>query len=235
MVKIQAAVGRGTIDSPINSPLGQKISLKLKNNHKNSKKAFSVAEAMIALLIGSVALGMAAPMITKHIKTQNMSDTQFRVLTDRIAQLERELDINFENENAQNEDDSVPQGVIAMWSGSIKNIPSGWALCDGKNGTPDLRNRFIVGAGNSYAIGNTGGEKEVVLTIAQMPRHDHGVMEYAGPWKSGVTNLNAHISASTNGWSSSFTSFTGGNTNGETVAHENRPPYYALAYIMKTR
>lgn len=51
----------------------------------------------------------------------------------------------------------VPSGSIIMWSGSIAAIPSGYVICDGNNGTPDLRDRFVVGAGNSYAVGNTGG------------------------------------------------------------------------------
>jgi hypothetical protein len=51
----------------------------------------------------------------------------------------------------------IPSGAIVMWSGSIGSIPAGYYLCDGQNGTPDLRNRFVVGAGNSYAVGNTGG------------------------------------------------------------------------------
>ena len=50
-----------------------------------------------------------------------------------------------------------PSGGIVMWSGSVASIPSGWLLCDGTNGTPDLRNRFIVGAGSTYAVGATGG------------------------------------------------------------------------------
>lgn len=52
---------------------------------------------------------------------------------------------------------SVPTGAIIMWSGSIGSIPSGYVICDGTNGTPDLRDRFVVGAGNSYAVGNIGG------------------------------------------------------------------------------
>lgn len=107
---------------------------------------------------------------------KKMTDTQFRVLSEKIAQLERDLEANFENEDEQNVE-TIPQGIIAMWSGPITNIPEGWALCNGQNGTPDLRNRFIVGAGGEYVIGNNGGEKEVVLTKEQMPRHDHGVME----------------------------------------------------------
>lgn len=58
---------------------------------------------------------------------------------------------------------AVPSGVITMWYGSIASIPSGWYLCNGLNGTPDLRDRFIVGAGSSYAVGATGGNANAVL------------------------------------------------------------------------
>ena len=58
----------------------------------------------------------------------------------------------------------IPAGAIVMWSGSIGSIPSGYYLCDGQNGTPDLRNRFVVGAGNSYAVGNTGGFTSAVTS-----------------------------------------------------------------------
>jgi microcystin-dependent protein len=67
----------------------------------------------------------------------------------------------------------VPPGAIIMWSGSVNDIPVGWALCDGSNGTPDLRDRFIVGAGGAYSPGNTGGAESVTLTVAQMPQHNH--------------------------------------------------------------
>ena len=51
----------------------------------------------------------------------------------------------------------VPSGVVMMWSGAANAIPSGYVLCDGSNGTPDLRNRFVIGAGSNYAVGATGG------------------------------------------------------------------------------
>jgi hypothetical protein len=51
----------------------------------------------------------------------------------------------------------VPVGGIILWSGSVASIPTGWQICDGTNGTPDLRDRFVVGAGSSYAVGATGG------------------------------------------------------------------------------
>jgi hypothetical protein len=52
---------------------------------------------------------------------------------------------------------AVPSGGIIMWSGSISSIPSGYYICDGSNGTPNLKDSFVVGAGNTYAVGNTGG------------------------------------------------------------------------------
>ena len=58
----------------------------------------------------------------------------------------------------------IPTGSIIMWSGSIGAIPSGYYLCDGNNGTPDLRDRFVVGSGNSYAVGNTGGFTSAVTS-----------------------------------------------------------------------
>lgn len=67
----------------------------------------------------------------------------------------------------------IPSGLICMWSGS--EIPSGWNLCDGTNGTPDLRDRFIVGSGSEYTIGETGGEKEHTLTTDEMPSHSHNL------------------------------------------------------------
>jgi microcystin-dependent protein len=63
---------------------------------------------------------------------------------------------------------TVPSGLIAIWSSSIGSIPSGWTLCNGQNGTPDLRNSFILGAGNSYAVGATGGSTDAIV-----PSHTH--------------------------------------------------------------
>ena len=55
----------------------------------------------------------------------------------------------------------VPKGGIIIWSGSVNDIPAGWVLCDGSNGTPDLRDRFVLGAGNNYTVGATGGKKHI--------------------------------------------------------------------------
>lgn len=73
-------------------------------------------------------------------------------------------------------------GMIVHWYGLAASCPAGWAICDGTNGTPDLRDRFIVGAGNTYALSNSGGSTSQtvtvdahVLTTAEMPSHGHGI------------------------------------------------------------
>lgn len=121
-------------------------------------------------------------------------------------------------------------GMILMWSGNIDAVPTGWALCNGNNGTPNLVDRFIVGAGNQYAIGNIGGSDTVTLTTAQMPKHSHqydetniratNIVEVTGAGYYDILEDGSQTSTATT-------------TAGEGAAHENRPPYYALAYIMK--
>ena len=156
-------------------------------------------------------------------------------------------------------DSSIPSGTIITWYGALGSIPSGFVLCDGSNGTPDLRNRFIVGAGNSYTLGATGGADTVTLTTAQMPSHAHtrGTMNITGYFRSSrftyevpstsgaltysqLNNGSGGGSSSGNGWFQSQINLDASrNWTGETSwagssqAHENRPPYYALYYIMK--
>ncbi len=175
-----------------------------------------------------------------------------------------------------------PSGGIILWSGSIASIPSGWLLCDGTNGTPNLRDRFVVGAGSTYAVGAVGGSDAVSLITANLPAHSHtfsgntggqsndhthtgvtsvsgahshGVNIVVGSFGSGgglmVANSEALDSvssrASTTASGDHQHSFTTGGVSldhshsysgttssvGSGTAHENRPPYFALAYIMK--
>ena len=136
---------------------------------------------------------------------------------------------------------TIPVGGIIMWSGSASNIPDGWKLCNGSNNTPDLRNRFIVGAGDEYGVGHTGGQKQVTLTTNEMPRHYH---EYVGddqlrdiePGSSTFmrqTTTRYDADSRTGGSWSSGVYATSSVGNGQ--AHENRPPYYALCFIMRVK
>ena len=151
--------------------------------------------------------------------------------------------------------EGVPSGIIAMWSGTNASIPTGWNLCDGTNGTPDLRDRFIVGSGSTYSTGDTGGADSVTLTEAQMPSHTHDGSSLGTNTTGAHSHTFQHNSNPSGGWGYqvtgsalanwvTVTTSTAGNHShsitgntgsaGSGAAHENRPPYYALAYIMKS-
>ena len=121
--------------------------------------------------------------------------------------------------------EGVSEGIISMWAGDVENIPSGWVLCDGENGTPDLTDRFVVGAGSQYDVGDTGGEQQVQLTVDEMPSHNHTYEPYSDTFQSPASGAGDVADAF---GSARNTSSTGGDS-----PHENRPPYYALAYIQK--
>ena len=120
----------------------------------------------------------------------------------------------------------IPSGFIGLWSGATNAIPSGWVLCDGNNRTPNLQDRFVVGAGSSYSVDDTGGAADVTLTIDQIPSHNHS---YNQPTYTTYSFTGGNGSQRSQSASSSSTGSKGGGQS-----HENRPPYYALAYIMKT-
>jgi hypothetical protein len=201
--------------------------------------------------------------------------------------------------------EGVPSGIIALWSGSTASIPSGWVICDGNNSTPDLRDRFIVGAGSTYAVDATGGSNTVTLAESEMPGHTHtisgntsttGAHTHTLSGNTGNSGNHTHTGSTSNTGNHSHnvpvgssaaggfntppapgvsasgnqgTSNTGAHSHNLTIngggdhshtlsgnaasagdhshtlsataastggggAHENRPPYYALAYIMKT-
>lgn len=120
----------------------------------------------------------------------------------------------------------APIGTIVIWSGTADNIPTGWQLCDGTNGTPDLQDKFVLGAGTNHAVGTTGGEENVTLTVEQMPTHSHLITESLITSSSGTYLGFAKGNAS--GVQSTVTV-----TTGSSQPHNNMPPYYALCYIMK--
>lgn len=142
----------------------------------------------------------------------------------------------------------IPAGGIFLWSGSIGSIPAGYVLCNGSNGTPDLRDRFVVGAGSTYAVDGTGGSANAIVvshnhtatstSTVTDPGHNHTYTRY--DTLTGVGGANPI-------WANTSTQNTGSAVTGVTVAtattvasagtsgtNANLPPYYALCYIMKT-
>jgi hypothetical protein len=141
----------------------------------------------------------------------------------------------------------TPAGGIILWSGSIGSIPTGWVLCNGSNGTPDLRDRFVVGAGSTYAVDATGGSADAIVvshthtatSVVTDPGHFHTTTPgNATNAQGGNENLWSGDGApGTNNSGSKTTGITVATTNasaGTSGTNANLPPYYALCYIMKT-
>lgn len=151
---------------------------------------------------------------------------------------------------------TMPSGGIIMWSGSVASIPSGWVICDGTNSTPDLRDRFVVGAGDGYSVDDTGGSANTTLGTSNLPAHSHnfsGNTSGAGDHRHNLTfgtsnggnsyfyngqigstgGIDANNAMGSSGNHTHSFSGTTANT-GSGTALDTRPPYYALAFIMKT-
>lgn len=165
---------------------------------------------------------------------------------------------------------AVPSGMIAQWSGAIGTIPTGWKLCNGTNGTPDLRDRFVIGAGGSYGVGGAGGSANAVVVshnhaavsvstsaftgsiLAPHTHTDSGhthpnsavsfhgfqvnpVNQGAVPGTTGIGNaVISSNSAGTPAGSVTTNTTTTNTAAGVSGTGANIPPYYALAYIMKS-
>jgi hypothetical protein len=144
-------------------------------------------------------------------------------------------------QNAPASAPAVPSGCILLWSGSTGSIPATWYLCNGANGTPDLRDRFIVGAGNTYAVNATGGSADAIVvshthtaTVTD-PGHIHNI-KGTNELPGGGSGFNANIAPNltTKVTETAVTGISVANaTAGVSGTNANLPPYYALAYIMK--
>lgn len=154
----------------------------------------------------------------------------------------------------------LPVGAIIMYDGKTA-VPSGWAICNGSNGTPDLRGKFIKGVGTSGEVGATGGNTEVTLSVNNLPSHNHSynggatATGSAGSHSHSVTPTGTTISIKHGETETATNALTGLNTinTGENGAHTHsisststntgntgggtafniEPPYYTLIYIMK--
>lgn len=183
-------------------------------------------QIMVIKSTGNVGIGTTSPDEKLHvagsIKIVDGSQGDGKVLTSNAGGVASWQDVP---------GSAIPSGVIVMWSGAIANIPAGWALCDGTNGTPDLRDRFIVGAKQDDggvaktnvkgSLMKVGGEHEHTLTTVEMPAHTHTESGH-GSYGSQARDDPIGCQQTTQ------TGSTGGDQ-----PHENCPPFYALAYIMK--
>ncbi|MDF5728710.1 MAG: hypothetical protein PUP92_11960 [Rhizonema sp. PD38] len=181
---------------------------------------------------GNVGIGTISPQTKLHV-TETVKAKNVEVVETVKAK-------KFEGDGV------VVTKMILMWSGLAEDIPAGWVLCNGQKGTPDLRDKFIVGAGNKYLPKATGGCETITLSKDQMPSHNHEVTDPGHSHSIEMrdsssdlqptslplyarNNINDSNRKGTNrGYTGISIQYTGGNQ-----PFDNRPPYYALCFIMK--
>jgi len=110
----------------------------------------------------------------------------------------------------------LPAGLICLWHGAVVDVPFGWVLCDGNNDSPDLRNRFVIGAGDTYAVNETGGASNHLHDFTS-DGHSHSISGGAG-----LTIGNDYAGTTSTD-----------PATGTTDSKSNLPLYYALAWVMK--
>ena len=136
---------------------------------------------------------------------------------------------------------AFPSGGIIMWSGAVSAIPLGWVLCNGTAGTPNLQNKFVLGAGDTYAVAATGGSANAVAvnhshtSSVTDPGHLHGIDFQAVAAGASYGSATSGSSAGTQTDSATTgISITVNPLTGEAGTNKNLPPYFALCYIYKT-
>lgn len=140
----------------------------------------------------------------------------------------QKLDVGGSSGGSSTQSESLPIGSVIMWAGTLETIPTGWHLCNGEDGTIDLRGMFALGAGGTYNLGDNGGSEEVTLTLEQIPSHNHKLLQQF----NGGSTIKGYVgNISTNGdaVSSEVTTWYSGSSR----PHPNMPPYKALYYIQK--
>ena len=135
----------------------------------------------------------------------------------------------------------LPKGSVLMWySKTAVSVPEGWLICDGTNGTPDLRGRFVIGTNAAFNMNVLGGEEQHVLLMNEMPAHNH-IADGKEGYKlmhpqTGHKGLDGggHLTYNAGDGSDKPLSDAIGNV-GTNAPHNNMPPYYVLTYIMKEK
>jgi len=137
----------------------------------------------------------------------------------------------------------MEKGIIEIFAGTLASIPEGWRLCDGANGTPDLRERFVRGVATAVTEpGGTGGQDDVTITSSTISAHNHTVIAYTHSHRvnastadgvGGVRFTNTGDEDDLSRTSSNVPPSQNLVSTGASGTHENKPPFFEIAYIMK--
>ena len=181
---------------------------------------------------------------SKDLRATGVTATEFDYLDGVSSNIQTQLDTI----------QVIPTGLISLWSGAANAIPTGYVICDGTNSTPDLRNRFLIGAGSTYAVGATGGSADAIIPahthaltgastdthnlsgslVASKPQAATGAFSVVGGQGGGADGGQSTAGLYTLADSHNHALSGSTDSTGVSATDANLPPYFALCYIMKT-
>tara|TARA_R110002111_G_scaffold50087_2_gene87963 strand:- start:16 stop:771 length:756 start_codon:yes stop_codon:yes gene_type:complete len=181
---------------------------------------------------------------SKDLRATGVTATEFDYLDGVSSNIQTQLDTI----------QVIPTGLISLWSGAANAIPTGYVICDGTNSTPDLRNRFLIGAGSTYAVGATGGSADAIIPahthaltgastdthnlsgslVASKPQAATGAFSVVGGQGGGADGGQSTAGLYTLADSHNHALSGSTDSTGVSATNANLPPYFALCYIMKT-
>ncbi len=160
--------------------------------HKNGAMQTTI-DGMVAPVVQTAGSGKLSDILDPYVSNSELNNEIFdelaKLVTDSTYESDKGQFATVEKVNSK-----IPAGLIIMWQGTT--APEGWALCNGSNGTPDLRGRFIVGYGGEYSINQTGGEATFTLSETEMPVHNHTASSDDGSSSNSFLRSHMHAGAS---------------------------------------
>jgi hypothetical protein len=240
VVEVVTALATGTVIPVANGGTGASTASITSFNNITGYTASGATGTTSSNLVFS-----ASPTLTGTLTTSGTLEVSGGLTLDGAAGTSGQVMVSAGAGNTPTWGNAFVAGMIMLWSGSSASIPSGWLLCDGSSSTPDLRNRFVVGATSTYAVGATGGSADAIVvshthtatSTVTDPGHLHtygqgNFVTYAGGGNGSRDAGNNATNTSTA--STGITVATTNASSGSSGTNANLPPYYALCYIMKS-
>jgi hypothetical protein len=245
VVEVVTALATGTVIPVANGGTGASTASITSFNNITGYTASGATGTTSTNLVFSGSPTISAPTVTGTLTTSGTLEVSGGLTLDGAAGTSGQVMVSAGAGNTPTWGSGFPSGGIIIWSGSSASIPSGWLLCDGSSSTPDLRNRFVVGATSTYAVGATGGSADAIVvshthtatSTVTDPGHFHtygigNTVNYAGGGNG--SRDQAANATNTSTASTGITVATTNASSGSSGTNANLPPYYALCYIMKS-
>jgi hypothetical protein len=245
VVEVVTALATGTVIPVANGGTGASTASITSFNNITGYTASGATGTTSTNLVFSGSPTISAPTVTGTLTTSGTLEVSGGLTLDGAAGTSGQVMVSAGAGNTPTWGSGFPSGGIIIWSGSSASIPSGWLLCDGSSSTPDLRNRFVVGATSTYAVGATGGSADAIVvshthtatSTVTDPGHFHTYGIGNSVFYAGGGNGSRDQAANATNTSTASTGITVATTNassGSSGTNANLPPYYALCYIMKS-